>query len=210
MMKHKLVSLIQGIMKKYPIIDLGQENPNSRSRQISFSLVDRCNGMIALDAGCRSGIQTTALKKKGYEVIPVDIVRLFPDARLVDLNKSLPFDENSFDLIYCSEVLEHLIDPYFTVSEFYRVLKPSGKMIVTTPNSYCLFFRLLLIIGFPPRTIQKKGHIHFFDINCICKLFKSPEIYGFFPFLIKFKITNGISLISPSFIIKAGKTCTRD
>lgn len=206
MMKHKLVSLIQRILKKYPIIDLGQENPNSRSRQISLSLVDPCNGLLALDAGCREGSQTRILEEKGYEVISIDIVTLFPKSRLVDLNKSLPFDESSFDLIYCSEVLEHLIDPYFTVSEFYRVLKPSGQMIVTTPNSYNLIFRLLSIIGFPPRTIQKKGHIHFFDINCIRQLFKSPQIYGFFPFFTKFKIITCISTISPTFIIKAKST----
>lgn len=204
-MKNKTISLLQAFLKKYPIIDLGQENPYSKSRQISLSLIEQCNGLTALDAGCRGGLQTKMLMEKGYRVTPVDIVKLFPEAEVVDLNKSLPFSDNSFDLIFCSEVLEHLIDPFFTVKEFNRVLKPSGKIIITTPNSYCLIFKMLSLLGFPPKAIQKKDHIHFFSIENITRLFPDSKIYGFFPIFIKFQISRYVSALSPCFIIKSTK-----
>ena len=44
--------------------------------------------------------------------------------------------ENSFDIVFLTEVIEHLSDTYYddTFNEIYRILKPGGKIIVTTPN----------------------------------------------------------------------------
>lgn len=45
---------------------------------------------------------------------------------------SLPFEDETFDTIVCSEVLEHVADPYQVVSEIYRVLAPGGMVVLTT------------------------------------------------------------------------------
>jgi SAM-dependent methyltransferase len=45
---------------------------------------------------------------------------------------SLPFENDSFENILCSEVLEHLHTPELAISEMYRVLKPGGSLILTT------------------------------------------------------------------------------
>jgi SAM-dependent methyltransferase len=47
--------------------------------------------------------------------------------------KTLPFDENTFDSILCSEVFEHLFNLEDILKELYRVLKPGGYMLVTVP-----------------------------------------------------------------------------
>ena len=47
--------------------------------------------------------------------------------------KKIPFDNNSFDYIFSSEVLEHVFDVNETINEFNRVLKINGKMIITSP-----------------------------------------------------------------------------
>jgi SAM-dependent methyltransferase len=47
--------------------------------------------------------------------------------------KTLPFPDNHFDSILCSEVFEHLFDLELLLRELNRVLKPSGKMLVTCP-----------------------------------------------------------------------------
>lgn len=46
----------------------------------------------------------------------------------------LPFDDGSFDVVVCIEVLEHLFAPLDAVREMARVLRPGGLLIVTVPN----------------------------------------------------------------------------
>jgi SAM-dependent methyltransferase len=50
-----------------------------------------------------------------------------------DLNK-IPRPENYYDLILCSQVLEHVPEPSRIFQEFYRVLKPNCNLIITTPQ----------------------------------------------------------------------------
>ena len=48
----------------------------------------------------------------------------------------LPFEDNTFDLIVCSEVLEHLHEYNDAIKEIYRVLKPGGKFYASVPASW--------------------------------------------------------------------------
>lgn len=47
--------------------------------------------------------------------------------------QNIQFPDASFDLIYCSHVLEHIDDDYLALGEFYRVLKPGGQAIIMVP-----------------------------------------------------------------------------
>lgn len=61
-----------------------------------------------------------------------------------DLSKeNLPYDDNSFDFIYCSHVLEHLLsnEQIQLFSEIHRVLKKNGRIILFTPTPYTWYFR---------------------------------------------------------------------
>ena len=49
---------------------------------------------------------------------------------------SLPFPNNSFDLVICSEVLEHLHEYNDAIKEIHRVLKPGGKFYASVPASW--------------------------------------------------------------------------
>ena len=56
-------------------------------------------------------------------------------ARVNIEDEPLPFDDNSFDFILLSEVIEHMeVDPMYMLSEINRVLKVGGTLLVTTPN----------------------------------------------------------------------------
>lgn len=45
----------------------------------------------------------------------------------------IPLADNSLDAILCTEVIEHVVDPMAVLSEFHRLLKPGGKLLLTAP-----------------------------------------------------------------------------
>jgi len=49
------------------------------------------------------------------------------------LMEDLPVHNNMVDLIFCSHIFEHTIDPIKTIKEFHRILKPSGFLYLQTP-----------------------------------------------------------------------------
>lgn len=98
------------------------------------------NGKI-LDAGCSVG---NFISLDPESIIGVDVdqqaidickERGF-DAICADLNGKSDFPDNYFSAIHASHILEHLEDPLSTLKEFYRILKPSGKLILFVPNIY--------------------------------------------------------------------------
>jgi SAM-dependent methyltransferase len=94
-----------------------------------------------LDAGCGKG-EFLELNPYNAEVYGVDIIEDALAAsktkginvRFADLNKKIPFIDSSFDGINCSHVLEHLEDGTNTISEFKRVLKDKGILVISVPN----------------------------------------------------------------------------
>ena len=122
---------------------------------------------------------------------------------VVDANAPLPFADASFDLVWCSEVIEHLEQPAASLAELRRVTKPGGELVLTTPNSYAWLFRALAVVGFTPQRIQRKDHLHFFDGGDIEKLAPDAEVYGYFPYLVvKRTITRGVGALSPTFVLR--------
>ena len=62
-------------------------------------------------------------------------VRLDPRASLVRSDAiAIPFRDGAFDRVYCSEVLEHVLDPEAGVHEMHRVLVPGGVAVISVPN----------------------------------------------------------------------------
>jgi len=101
----------------------------------------------ALDLGAGRGISSYALARDGWKVTslepdPSDLVgagaiRSLASASGYDLNivsefsEKLPFEDNSFDVVNCRQVLHHARDLPQTCREIFRVLKPGGTMIAT-------------------------------------------------------------------------------
>jgi len=93
---------------------------------------------ITLDAGCGTGLVTRHVPGR---VIACDLnvwnldrarTRLNVDLVQCDLS-NLPFRQ-AFDRIVSSEVLEHLSDARYVISEFKRVLKPKGRLVGSVPS----------------------------------------------------------------------------
>src|SRR6266508_1350835 len=50
----------------------------------------------------------------------------------------MPLVEQAFDVLFCTEVLEHVSDTYTAIQELARLVKPGGAIIITTPFAYPL------------------------------------------------------------------------
>jgi len=108
------------------------------------------NGARVLDAGCGSGYVSQQLAPR-LKVVGVDIEaeavafcqkHCAGEYLQADLS-NLPFPDNTFALGFFTNTIEHLEDPHPILSELARVLKPGGKLLVTTENCANLFWIVL-------------------------------------------------------------------
>jgi SAM-dependent methyltransferase len=190
-------------LKRIPV-DLGQAHLKHRTegKLIAIRHIPPADPRArALDVGCRDGHYSELLKQRGYRVDSIDLHPQYAPARTVDADRTLPWDDSTFDLVWSSEVIEHLKDVDFSLAEFRRVLKPGGLLILTTPNSGCWIYHALSLVGIPPRRAQNPDHKHFFTDADIRRLFPGGRVFGYFPYLFaKFTIRRWFFL-SPTFVI---------
>ncbi|WP_301402715.1 class I SAM-dependent methyltransferase [Polaribacter huanghezhanensis] len=71
-------------------------------------------------------------KQKNLDYTTADLYSPIADIKADILN--LPFDDNSFDVVFCNHVLEHISDDTKAMQELYRVLKPNGMGIFQIPQ----------------------------------------------------------------------------
>jgi ubiquinone/menaquinone biosynthesis C-methylase UbiE len=98
-------------------------------------------GMKILHAGCGWDKKEVSRPfKDTCTVVGVDldprVASLFHSEFHLGSLASMPFDSDSFDLIFCEYVVEHLEDPTGAFHEMQRVLKPGGRILLLTPNMY--------------------------------------------------------------------------
>jgi len=104
-------------------------------------------GLKILEVGCGVGDFALYLSQQGADVTAIDFssqaIKLATEKSkaqggnvhfVVADAQTLPFTENSFDLIISCECLEHVPSPQLALNEMHRVLKPSSKLILTTEN----------------------------------------------------------------------------
>jgi SAM-dependent methyltransferase len=120
-------------------------------RPAMLDLSGEVAGRRVLDAGCGSGPLTAALRDQGATVSAFDLSpamvdlageRLGDDADLLvaDLAKALPYDDHTFDLVVSSLALHYLEDWIAPLTEFRRVLRPGGRLVVSVPHPAAYMF----------------------------------------------------------------------
>lgn len=101
-----------------------------------------------LDIGCGRGDFSRSFKDLGLQVTGIDRERGDEamlesiDVRLSDdlENNDLPFEDNSFDVVFSKSVIEHMGNPNTFMKETYRVLRPGGRVITMTPDWHSQMF----------------------------------------------------------------------
>lgn len=133
-----------------------------------------------LEVGCGDGSFTKELVKFSPDVTAIDIsesqiaenTKRFSGItfRQHDVAERFPFATNAFDVIWCSEVLEHLFDPAYALSEMHRLLKPGGKLLVTVPYHGRLKNLLIALINFDQHYTPSNPHIRFYTTNTLSRI----------------------------------------
>lgn len=90
---------------------------------------------VVFDIGAKDSIITSSITKKikyqGFDMAP-EITSI----KTWNINNELPELSNSADYVLLLEVVEHLTNPWNCLSNLAKVLKPGGKLILTTPNPF--------------------------------------------------------------------------
>jgi 2-polyprenyl-3-methyl-5-hydroxy-6-metoxy-1,4-benzoquinol methylase len=132
------------------------------------------SGRRVLDVGCSSGYLARPLVERGCTVVglerdPVAAEEaravceevLVGDVETMDL----PFEEGSFDVVLCGDLIEHLRDPEAFLVRVRPLLRAGGRLVLTTPNVANWAMRLGLLAGrwrYTERGILDRTHTHLF------------------------------------------------
>lgn len=112
----------------------GQQNEYITNQVIS-SLVESGHihsGMNVLDVGCGIGLAAKKFRDVGCHVVCMDPQSDYLD-EVTDDQSFMQCSKELFDLVWARHVLEHSPMPYFTLTEYWRVLKPGGLCYVEVP-----------------------------------------------------------------------------
>lgn len=134
-------------------------------------------GDRALDLGCGGGVFAAELAAAvggagavlGVEVAEAALRRArarHPELRFAraPVDGPLPLEDASFDVVWSSEVIEHVADTARWLSEVRRVLAPGGRLLLTTPDHS----RLRLLLGGIGRFSPPLGdHLHLYDARSL-------------------------------------------
>lgn len=141
----------------------------SYARELILKASLSCDGVkTALDVGCGVGEFMVVLKGAGFKVEGVDgnedqmkrVRSLRLSGTLADLEEKLAYADESFSLVTCLELIEHIAHTEDLLCEIYRILRPGGYLLLSTPNFAFLNNRLHYLFGRAP--CNEGLHLRFF------------------------------------------------
>lgn len=148
-------------------------NPHPhRAHEKLLALLDGAE--MVLDAGCSAGYLAEPLQARGARVFGLELdpgaaeqARRFCEAVYVgDVEAmELPFEPETFDAVVCGDLIEHLREPQTFLERIRPLLRPDGRLVLSTPNVANWSIRLGLLFGrfrYTPRGILDRTHSHLF------------------------------------------------
>jgi 2-polyprenyl-3-methyl-5-hydroxy-6-metoxy-1,4-benzoquinol methylase len=110
------------------------------------------------------------------DAVAAELARPYCRAIVVDDldDKRSTHRDERYDLIIAADVLEHLRDPEFVLSQLRELIRPGGRLVVSLPNVANVYVRLNMLLGrFPYHTkgILDRTHLHFYTLKSAEKMF---------------------------------------
>ena len=150
-----------------------QPTPYQWERRRTLLLGEARPGERVLDLGCGAGAFLAALRDAGTEPVGVEIAEAAvqrartsvpgADVRLLE-DGVIPAGHGEFDLVWCSEVLEHIPDLGEALFEVRRVLRPGGRLLVTVPR-----IRVRDLLRFEATFDPLGQHVRFFTRRSLAR-----------------------------------------
>lgn len=160
--------------------EINHANPtrhNPELHRIVINIMKTLPTGTVLDIPSGPGYLVRDLEKEGFSGIAAEIdegLYCFDDVQYkkVDMSGIFPFNDNCFDYVVSIEGIEHIENQFSFLREISRILKPGGRLILTTPNVLSLESRLeFFLSGFhslAPKPIPlDSSNIYFEHINPI-------------------------------------------
>ena len=149
---------------------------NPRIDLINLIPENKDNKVLEIGAGSCETLVAIKNLNLAAEVVGVELMNLenshqgnsLIDRLIIGNIETIELDlpENYFDVIICGDVLEHLIDPWATLSKLHKYLKKSGVIIISVPNirEYHILYKILILKDFKYSSsgIMDKTHMRFF------------------------------------------------
>jgi SAM-dependent methyltransferase len=146
--------------------------PYEWERRRALLLRETRPGERVLDLGCGAGRFLAALRDAGAEPVGVEIAEAAAararanvpgaDVRVLERDGSLPLGHGEIDLVWCSEVLEHIPDAGHALLEVRRVLDRDGRVLLTVPYHGRVQAAAIALTRFDAHFDPLGQHVRFF------------------------------------------------
>ena len=152
-------------------------------KDVGFSGIKEklCFEKSFIDIGCATGLLVEHMQNLGWRSKGVELCAPAAEfgcrERGIDIFsgtiEQTHYSDNSFDIVHCSHLIEHLNNPDLFLDEVYRILKPGGLLFCTTPN----------VSGFQAKLFRSKwrsaiaDHMFLFSVKTLKQLLENKGFY---------------------------------